>query len=281
MALDFDALRKTLANLQGQNNRSTATWKPPEGKSTIRIVPWKGNADKPFIELYFHYLGGKTQLSPLTKGNPDPIAEFADKLRSTGKDGWEQAKDFAPKKRTYVPVVVRGEEDKGVRFWGFGKTVYKELIAVMLDPDWGDITHPKTGRDILVEFTPKKKGSDAFAKTEIRVKPNTSVLTDNAEQLKAFLTKQPDIDEVFVAPTYEEMEAFLTRYVNGDKDPSVTATAKKPTVDEEEASEETAPAAVAAPTADEDTEDDVSPGEAPRAPEDKVAEEFERLFNSK
>ena len=35
-------------------------------------------------------------------------------------------------------MVVRGEEKQGVKFWGFGKTVYQELLSIM-DPDYGDI----------------------------------------------------------------------------------------------------------------------------------------------
>ena len=36
-----------------------------------------------------------------------------------------------PKLRTFVPVVVRGEEGEGVRFWGFGKTVYQEILVTL------------------------------------------------------------------------------------------------------------------------------------------------------
>jgi len=42
--------------------------------------------------------------------------------------------------RTFAPVIVRGEESQGVKFWGFGKTVYQELLSIIADPDYGDIT---------------------------------------------------------------------------------------------------------------------------------------------
>ena len=32
--------------------------------------------------------------------------------------------------RTYVYVLVRGEESEGIKFWGFGKTVYQELLKL-------------------------------------------------------------------------------------------------------------------------------------------------------
>ena len=50
--------------------------------------------------------------------------------------------------RTYAPVVVRGEESQGVKFWGFGKTVYQELFHNS-HPDYGDITDQVSGRDVL------------------------------------------------------------------------------------------------------------------------------------
>ena len=34
-----------------------------------------------------------------------------------------------PKLRTFVPIIVRGQEGDGVRFWGFGKTVYQEILG--------------------------------------------------------------------------------------------------------------------------------------------------------
>ena len=54
--------------------------------------------------------------------------------------------------RTLTPVVVRGEERQ--ELLGFGvlvKTVYQELLSI-IDPDYGDITDPVNGRDVVVEF---------------------------------------------------------------------------------------------------------------------------------
>ena len=59
--------------------------------------------------------------------------------------------------RTFIPVVVRVRERHGVRFWGFGKTVYQELLSIIFDPDYGDITDPVNGRDVVVEFITAKK----------------------------------------------------------------------------------------------------------------------------
>ena len=124
MALDMGALRAKLDRFKNQGERTNAFWRPTEGKQVIRIVPWAERPENPFIEMYFHYLGNRTYLSPKSYGKPDPIAEFGEHLRGDGdKESWQQAKPFFPKLRTFVPIVVRGQEDQGVRYWSDRKSV--------------------------------------------------------------------------------------------------------------------------------------------------------------
>ena len=83
--MDLNAIKSKLESLQNQSTTSNNFWKPEPGKQVVRIVPYKHNKDNPFMELFFHYsLGNKTHLSPVTFGRPDPVMEFADKLKSTG-----------------------------------------------------------------------------------------------------------------------------------------------------------------------------------------------------
>lgn len=215
MSLNIAALKAKLNQFTKQTNSSEALWKPTEGKHVIRIVPWKENRENPFIELYFHYLGNKTHLSPTSYGNRDPIMEFAEALAAGGtKDDWAQARPFRPKLRTFVPIIVRGEESKGVRFMSFGKTVYTELLSIISDPDYGDITDVKNGRDIVVEYIPQEKSDTNFAKTMVRPKPNQTPLVADAAMVQQFLTEQPDIRSIFKEPTYEELKIALERYLD-------------------------------------------------------------------
>lgn len=39
-----------------------------------------------------------------------------------------------------APIVVRGEEEKGVRLWEFGKEIYMQLLGIAEDEDYGDYT---------------------------------------------------------------------------------------------------------------------------------------------
>ena len=211
------AIKSKLNQLQSTTSTKDNFWKPEPGKQVVRIVPYKFNADNPFIELYFHYdLGGKNYLSPISFGRPDPIEEFAQKLKSTGsKDDYRLGKKIEAKMRTYAPVVVRGEESQGVKFWGFGKTVYQELLSIIADPDYGDITDPVSGRDVSVEFKTAEETGASCPSTSIRVKPNITSITEDASLLENINNSQKNITEIYQERSYDELTTALNEYLNG------------------------------------------------------------------
>ena len=217
MAIDLDAIRRKLNNLQSQTGRQDNLWKPEPGKQIIRIVPYQHNKENPFNEMYFHYdLGKRNYLSPVTYGEADPVEEFAQKLRATGKsDDFKLAKKLTPKMRVYVPVLVRGKESEGVKLWGFGKQVYTELLGFIADPDYGDITDVKAGRDVLVEFTPAE-GVGQFPKTTIRVKPNQTAATEDSNVAEKIVNGQKDIYDIFKKQSYDDLKAVLEEWLNPD-----------------------------------------------------------------
>ena len=215
--MDLNAIKSKLTQLQSTTSTKDNFWKPEPGTTLVRIVPYKHNKDNPFIELYFHYnLGNnKTYMSPVSFGRPDPVEEFANKLKSTGnKDEWIQGKRLEPKMRTFVPVVVRGREDEGVKFWGFGKTVYQELLGVIADPDYGDITDPTTGRDVGIERQTPAEAGNQYGKTTVRVKPNQTPITENATLLESIFENQSDLTELYTEPTYDDLKEALGNFLN-------------------------------------------------------------------
>ena len=215
--MDLNVIKKRLNQLQKSNTRTSNLWKPQPGPQVVRIVPYKYNSDNPFIELYFHYdLGGKNFLSPISFGRPDPVEEFAQKLKSTSsKDDYRLGRKVEAKMRTFAPVVVRGEEKEGVRFWGFGKTVYQELLSIIADPDYGDITDPVSGRDVVVHFKTAEETGKSFPSTSIRVKPNQTPITEDASILEAIKETQKDITEIYQERSYDELTEALNEYLNG------------------------------------------------------------------
>ena len=214
MALNLDAIKAKLNQLNKTDDKKSNIWKPEAGKTRVRIVPYVHRKENPFLELYFHYdIGKKTMLSPITFGNADPIVEFAEKLKKTGdKEDWLMGRKIEPKMRTYVPVIIRGKESEGVKFWGFGKTIYTELLSIIADADYGDITDLMNGRDIDVEFTPAE-GAGTYPKTAIRVKPNTQPATDDKEIAQKIMN-QPQITDLFPEPTFDELQQALEEWMN-------------------------------------------------------------------
>jgi len=218
--MDLNAIRKRLGQLQTTNNRTSSLWKPQSGKTQIRIVPYAFNKDNPFIELFFHYnLNNRSYLSPISFGRPDPIEEFAQKLKGSGnKEDYQLSKKLEAKMRTFAPVIVRGEESQGVKFWGFGKTVYQELLSIIADPDYGDITDPVNGRDVVVEFISAEESGASFPKTNIRVKPNQTPISDEPSVLEKVKTSQKDITEIYQEQSYEDLTNVLNEWLNPSED---------------------------------------------------------------
>lgn len=218
--MNLDAIRKKLGQLQSSTQKQDRLWKPEPGKTVIRIVPYQFNKEYPFNEMYFHYdLGKKTYLSPFTYGNADPIVDFAEKLKKTGSsDDWKMGKKLEPKMRTYVPIIVRGKESDGVKYWGFGKQIYQELLNIIADEDYGDITDLKNGRDIVVEFQKGEDVGNTYGKISIRVKPNATPATDNKEVFEKILNGQKDLKEIFPEPSYDDLKTALQNWLNpGDE----------------------------------------------------------------
>ena len=214
--MDINAIKKRLSQLQTSNNRTSNLWKPQPGKTQIRIVPNKSNKDMPFMELFFHYdLGGKSYLSPISFGRPDPIEEFANKLKTGGnREDYQLGRKIEAKLRAFAPVVVRGSENEGVKFWGFGKTVYQELLSIIADPDYGDISDPVNGRDVVVEFKTAEETGRAFPSTTIRVKPNQTSLAESKEKLDTITGTQKDIREIYNELSYDELTEALNDWLN-------------------------------------------------------------------
>ena len=267
MALDLSKVKSRLEALKTTTTKSTSLWKPSAGKQVIRIVPYSHNIENPFIELYFHYnMNGKTYLSPSSFNRPDPIVEFANRLKqSKDKEEWKRGRALEPKMRTYVPVLVRGLEHEGVKFWGMGKQVYQEILSICADTDYGDITDLRAGRDIVVEFKSAEETGKSFPETAIRVKPNQSPAFDiNDKNLVDKVKNQKNVTELFPELTYDELATVMDAWLNAADPDGETAV---PVVEETEQVSDPVKSATAKA--------------AVKAPSNKdIADEFKDLFGS-
>ena len=193
-------------------------WKPrQEGKYQIRFVPSLLNKNNPFQEIYMHYGVGKYPIVALSNwGEQDPIVDFTKKLRTTSdSENWRLAKKLDPKLRVFAPVIVRGEEDKGVRLFEFSKTIYMELLSIADDEDYGDFTDVAEGFDFIVNAS-KVADRPGFG-LSLRPKPKQTPLSEDANQVNTWLETQPQLLEERYKYTYDKLKDELQNFIAGNE----------------------------------------------------------------
>ena len=205
---------------------TTIFWKPTIGKQQIRIVPSAYDTNNPFSELKFYYgITNKVMISPLNYGEKDPIAYSLGNYvkESITKKIMYLAKKLDAKNRIFVPVVVRGEEDKGVRLWQFGKLVYEELLALAVDDEIGDYTDIVGGRDLTVETVGPEATGTPYNKSSIRVRMKTSPLSEDATKVETWTNEQPNPKEgLFKLYSFDEMKSALEKWLSPeDNEPEI------------------------------------------------------------
>ena len=228
--MDLNALKQKLDTLQSKPQGGQKTdyslifWKPTIGKQQIRIVPSAYDTNNPFTELKFYYgITNKVMISPANFGEKDPIAIFAGKLREGeyNKENYVLAKKLDAKNRIFVPVIVRGEEDKGVRLWQFGKLVYEELLALAVDDEIGDYTDIVDGRDLTVETVGPEATGTPYNKSSIRVRMKTSPLSEDATKVETWTNEQPNPKEgLFKLFSFDEMKSALEKWLSPEEEES-------------------------------------------------------------
>jgi hypothetical protein len=222
--MDLNKIKEKLNSLQSKGKKekvdySTIFWRPKKGKHQIRVVPSKFDSSTPFREVFMHY--GLTKFPILALSNfeeADPVLEFTKKLRQgQDKEGWSLAKKLDPRMRVMVPIIVRGEEEKGVRLWEFGKELYMSFLAFAEDEDYADYDDVNSGRDFTVDAVEDSLYGRTIVKCSIRPKPKTSALTSDKDQLKKWLEEQPDILSINKKHTYEELKSILQNWLQTDE----------------------------------------------------------------
>ena len=220
MAINMDKMKQKLENLQGNGNKKSAFWRPQDGEQVIRIVP---TADgDPFKEYWFHYNLGNNPgfLSPKKNfGEESPLDNYVrDLYRQGDEESIKMAKSLSAKQRFFSPVLVRGEEEKGVRIWGYGKMVYEQLLNLVLNPEYGDITDVDSGTDLTLQYG--KPAGAQFPQTNLTPRRKSSKLAKTSGETSELLESIPDIDGSFDKKTFEQVQTILDEFMDleGDND---------------------------------------------------------------
>ena len=231
MGIDLKKMRQKLADLhnKGGNGSGARFWKPSVGENVVRILPTKDG--DPFKHFHFHYNVGEKAgfLCPKKNfGDDCPVCDFVSKLYNDGDDESRQlARKLVAKSRFFSPVVVRGEDAEGVKVWGYSKTVYENLLQLVLNPDYGDITDPHNGTDLVLTYG--KAPGAMFPSTNITARRKTSALSGDSDQMSEFLDSEPDFDKLFEVKSKEDVSAILDKFLlgeDGDSSDGVVVTEK-------------------------------------------------------
>ena len=222
--MDLNAIKQRLEKMNKQSSNSggggrNLFWKPSVGKQVVRVVPNKYNKSFPFTEMLFYYgIGQRVMASPQNWEQKDPIQEFTKQLRQSGdKENWRLAKKLDAKTRIFAPIVVRGQEDEGVKLWQFGKQVYQDFLNMASDDEIGDFTNITEGRDIKLTTVGPEVTGTPYNSTSVGPSLKTSPISNDQNIVKNVIENQPDPMKVFKRLTFDEVKAGLQEFLAPDE----------------------------------------------------------------
>ena len=234
MALNLSKLNAALNKLESKRSSETDTRDSfitlHEGNTILRLVPYKFDLEMPFNELYFHYdIAKKHFLCPKKyNGSECPICEFVstiwEKYNETKDETLKKAATkIGAKRKVFVPVVVRGEEDKGIKFWGISsKDAYKDLIVTVSSAlkQGIDVTDPHEGLDLTITISEVTKGFTYLTPTSINPMLKPTPLLKDRDKIQELLDTCPNLADIpFCKPQpLEDMKASLEKYLNPTED---------------------------------------------------------------
>jgi hypothetical protein len=185
-------------------------WKTPAGTTVVRFMPPRPGKPTIYRFIWEHYIdvpGGAPGaqkrarlVCPLQQSKADkldprrcPCCAYAEKLRATGnQEDYDLAGEYVAQRKIFANILVRGQEDRGVRIWAFGKKVYEALDAIRRDTRaGGNFAHPVTGFDIVVKRVGAGKNDTQYTVLADR---KASPLHDDATIMDALLETMPDLD---------------------------------------------------------------------------------------
>lgn len=243
--MNINALKERLSQLNRSTNKSANLWKPKD-EHDVRMVQ-NPHSSEPFQELYFHNEIGDAMpiLCPrMNSGKDCPICDFADKLKAwkdpeTGQDkpkstreaDFEIFKKIQAKARVFVPVIERGKEDEGAKWWSMTPAQAQQALEMCLegdrleemgvDKDDGEgaakiLFGTAKGYDIHVSYAKpgEKQNSKLFTQITLKGRIKPSALSKDEGQVKKILESIKKLSEVFPTPPASEVERAFQKFVN-------------------------------------------------------------------
>ena len=188
------------------------------------------------------------------------------------------AKDFTPTLRIHVPVIVRGQEDAGVQFWGISKTIYDKLVELCAPDQNGDITDLENGFDINV--TSKVVPSKQYHEIDVMPRPKSTPVGDAT--VREAIKNQLNVINNFSLPDAQLFEKYITEHINLVTGGTQTKVKYSPEHAAEISAEEDAHSSDEEPVdAEAKHLESVIAGQSVTEPSDSEDDQFDALFATK
>lgn len=237
MTYSLDAIKAKINQLSGvrgssgTGNKSEKTkvnwWKPQLGQHDIRFLPYQDRNGQPFHEVSYYdsrLLSERRFVAGCQfEGTTDPVFNLLTELKKDkSKEAWTLWRNLQPKERYYAPIIVRGEEDKGVQLWELNSKLVKDIYSVLAHPDYKDenLMDPENGYDFTVTVSPTDKTFAGNPVKDIKLQPRRkpSPLAKSADVSEKIVAAIPNLEAYFKAQTKseDELNAMLQNFLAGN-----------------------------------------------------------------
>lgn len=230
MSIDWAQQRLEQLKKEQAERKSRAGFlgKLAEGKTMLRLgPPWKPGIPSAIKEVWLHKLRAPEDIGGIPKANiPCPlknhgkacaICRKCKELKSTGsKTDRDLAYAWSAQQRYFAQVVNLEKLDEGWKVWEFGDGIFLDILKITSSEDTGgDVTHPVTGRNLIVDRT-----GTGMKDTRYKVLPSMKSSKFPKPEL---LSTMMDLDVLSTVWEPDRMEAALRgEYSPADKEEAKT-----------------------------------------------------------
>lgn len=182
MGVDLTAAKAEHEALQEREHFSQVEYlELVEGPNQIRILPPYGTGKEAWKKIKMAYGVGPNSKAVCPRFDDTcPLKQEIEKLKADGTEvSKERADQMWPKQRILFLVKAREphkQAGKGVLVFNTNINVYRDILGIFSDPDYGDISDPMKGVDITINFTPKEKTANKFPDWQVLPKRQATPL---------------------------------------------------------------------------------------------------------
>lgn len=135
-----------------------------EGPNQIRLIPPFGAREEAWVKFKKSFKVGPNKNSVAPKWDSTcRLKKAHDELLQRGDEASKKEADaMYPKNRVGYWVIDRAAEQEGPQFFDTNVNVHRDVLGIISDPDYGDISDPVSGVDLTINYVPKEKTKNGF-----------------------------------------------------------------------------------------------------------------------